>query len=77
MLLSLKIDLYVDGILMGTGRLTDGKIHRYVAQVADAQLVTDYVVDLIERSIALHEKQLRLGHAGKIKTITWKTSEIS
>ena len=72
-----KIELYVDGVLMGAGRLTDGGIHRYVAQVEDAQLVTDYVMDLIERSIALREIQLRFGHAGAIKTITWKISKIS
>lgn len=71
-----NIELYVDGVLMGAGRLTDGRIHRYVAQVEDAQLVTDYVMDLIERSIILREKQLRFGHAGAIKTITWKISKI-
>lgn len=70
-----KISLYIDGKLMGTGQITNGRIHRYEAQVQDAQLVTDYVLDLIEKSISFNQKQLRLGHSGATRTITWRIFE--
>lgn len=72
----IKIILIINNQRMGCGRLMDGKIKLYQAEIEDPQLVTDYVTTLIEEAIAAGKRELNLGHWGETRKITWSiTSE--
>lgn len=67
----IKIILIINNQRMGCGRLMDGKIKLYQAEIEDPQLVTDYVMTLIEEAIEAGNRELNLGHWGEVRKITW------
>lgn len=66
-----KVILIINGIRFGTGMYSEGQVYRYVAEIEDPQLVTDYVMTLIGESIARDETGILLGHYGETRKISW------